>query len=77
MSNGSLGASAENARTTSSRWGGPLLGAVRENVAYCNEVRPHQAPGGDLLVVRCVPRKGEVIAKPVHGRLHGEYSRAA
>ena len=54
-----------------------LLRTVGEYVAYYNEYRPHQALEGNSPVVRCVKRKGEVIAKPVLGGLHHEYSRAA
>ena len=54
-----------------------LLRTVREYMAPCKEHRPHQALDGNSPVVRCVKRKGEVIAKPVLGGLHHEYSRAA
>ena len=54
-----------------------LLRTLREYVEYYNEVRPHQALGGNTPIARAAESVGEVVASPVLGGLHHRYTRAA
>ena len=54
-----------------------LLRTLREYVENYNEVRTHQALGGNAPVARVAENLGDVVGTPVLGGLHHRYMRAA